>query len=195
MNPSRRRKSRKMAVDSSSARTAPTTDGLVILSMVNVQPRAAATLPMARTRVEHRGQLELYPFLQMPTEPALSTQTRTGRKRQYCRPALMQISGPTSRQLAVEPLAILGSHSEVNAAAPWNKEPKWAANAADAMSREEGGPARGIRMELKRPGREPVQCRDGGHTFSGFYEEPPEMKLLLHGCGHVHPSEPVVEAH
>jgi hypothetical protein len=96
MNPSRRRKSRKMAVDSSSARTAPTTDGLVILSMVNVQPRAAATLPMARTRVEHRGQLELYPFLQMPTEPALSTQTRTGRKRQYCRPALMQISGPTS---------------------------------------------------------------------------------------------------
>lgn len=121
MNPSRRRKSRKMAVDSSSARTAPTTDGLVILSMVNVQPRAAATLPMARTRVEHRGQLELYPFLQMPTEPALSTQTRTGRKRQYCRPALMQISGPTSRQLAVEPLAILGSHSGVNATAPWNK--------------------------------------------------------------------------
>ena len=35
-------------------------------------------------------------FLQIPTEPALSTQMQIGRRLHKCRPAAMQMSGPTS---------------------------------------------------------------------------------------------------
>jgi hypothetical protein len=69
---------------------------LAILSMDNVQPSAAVTLPIALTSVVHSWQEVLYPFLHMPTEPELSTQIRTGRLRQLFLAAETQTSGPTS---------------------------------------------------------------------------------------------------
>ena len=82
--------------DSSSARMAPSWLHRVIFSMLTLHPIAAATLPMADTSVVQSRHLVLYPFLQMPTHPALSTQMRTGQRRQCCRPALTHMRGPTN---------------------------------------------------------------------------------------------------
>jgi hypothetical protein len=69
---------------------------LVILSTVKVQPIAAAMRPIAVTIVVQSGHRVLYPFFQTPIDPELSTHTLTGQRLQYLRPALMQMSGPSS---------------------------------------------------------------------------------------------------
>jgi hypothetical protein len=54
-----------------------------ILSMVTRHPVAAATLPMAVTRVVHSLQRVLYPLRHTATEPALSTHIRIGMLEQF----------------------------------------------------------------------------------------------------------------
>ena len=65
--------------DSSSARVEPTLEHLVTFWMNSWVPKADATLLMAATKVVQSEQEELYPFFQIATEPALSTQIVTGR--------------------------------------------------------------------------------------------------------------------
>lgn len=82
--------------DSSSASVAPVPSHLVILSMETDAPMAAATRPMAATRVVQSGHVELYPFRHIATDPELSTHMRTGLLRQRDVALEMQMSGPTS---------------------------------------------------------------------------------------------------
>jgi hypothetical protein len=83
-------------LDSSSASTAPVSEHRVIFSMLTVAPRAAAIRLIAATSVVQSEHDELYPFRQMATDPALSTQIRTGLLRQMADPLARQMSGPTS---------------------------------------------------------------------------------------------------
>ncbi len=91
-----RLKAKYLPLDSSSASSEPVLEQQVIFSIATVQPAAVATVLIALTRVEQRLQRVLYPFHQMPTEPALSTQIRTGRPLHVAWSADTQISGPTS---------------------------------------------------------------------------------------------------
>jgi hypothetical protein len=82
--------------DSSSAKIDPSSEHLVILSMDTLQPLAAAMRLMATTSVLQSWHLLLYPFLQTPTDPELSTQILIGFPAQTSRLALTHMSGPTS---------------------------------------------------------------------------------------------------
>jgi hypothetical protein len=77
-------KAAKRPLESSSASMEPSFEHRRILSMVTRHPVAAATLPIAVTKVVHSLQRVLYPLRHTATEPELSTQIRTGRFEQVC---------------------------------------------------------------------------------------------------------------
>ena len=90
-------KAAKRPLESSSARMEPSFEHRRILSMVTQHPVvAAATLPIAVTKVVHSLQRVLYPLRHTATEPELSTQIRTGLFEQLYWSALMQMRGPTN---------------------------------------------------------------------------------------------------
>jgi hypothetical protein len=64
--------------------------------MESLHPMAAATVAMAVTKVEHRSQLELYPFFHIFTDPMLSTQIRTGWSLHFSAAAATHTNGPTN---------------------------------------------------------------------------------------------------
>jgi hypothetical protein len=75
---------------------APSDEHLVIFVMCSWQPALAATVAIAFTSVLHSSQEVLYPFSQILTEPALSTQIWTAVPLQEAKLAATQMSGPTS---------------------------------------------------------------------------------------------------
>ena len=89
-------KAAKRPLESSSARMEPSFEHRRILSMVTRHLVAAATLPIAVTKVVHSLQRVLYPLRHTATEPELSTQIRTGLFEQLYWSALMQMRGPTN---------------------------------------------------------------------------------------------------
>jgi hypothetical protein len=85
-----------LPLESKSASQDPVSEQRVILSTVSRHLMPAATTTMARTNVEHRSQVVLYPLRYMSMAPLLSTHTRTGLPRQASKPAAMHTRGPTS---------------------------------------------------------------------------------------------------
>ena len=90
------RNSWNLAFDTRSARMGPLLEHLVTFRMSTWQPSPAATTLMALTMVVLRLQKLLYPFRQMPTDPALSTQILSGLERHISANMTNPASGPIS---------------------------------------------------------------------------------------------------
>jgi len=97
----------KEALDRWSASVAKEVEHLVILLRSTEQPRPAATVEIAMTKVVERAQELLYPFFQMKTEAELSTHMLIGLFLQKENPLDTASRGPTSSRADIARFSFL----------------------------------------------------------------------------------------